>query len=172
MTKTNNTTKMKKLLLFLTLLTAVTTGSADVTDNLIFKMDFSDTKAMSVNDAVAGITARVISPAKVEGMGQYHVLNLGSSTGYLDLTAAAGELLAAMNSFTVSVYYRVKENTPLTGNGHFLWAFTTSTACTATAGAYTAYRLNAQRYASSPGGYNNEKGFALDTPRKRGAGFM
>ena len=159
---------MKKTLLCLALLPIVATGSADVTDGLKLRMDFTDVDGKNVSDAVSGITAKVMNTATVTEMGDYRVLDLGNGTGYLDLTAAAGDLLAATGNYTVSVYYRVKEGTALTGNGHFLWAFSTSTACTATGGAYTAYRLNAQRFASSTGGYSNEKGYSVDTPSETG----
>ena len=159
---------MKKTLLFFALLTASLASRADVTEGLKFRMDFTNVEGKNVTDDLSGINAKVTGSATVDKMGDYRVLNLGNATGYLDLTAATGELLAGMGNYTVSVYYRVKENTSLSGNGHFLWAFSTSAACTSTGGAYTAYRLNAQRFASSTGGYNNEKGYSVGTASESG----
>ena len=160
---------MKKTLLFFAFLTVSLGSGADVTDGLKCQMDFTNVEGKNVTDPRSGITAKIMNTATVEEMGSYRVLNLGGSgTGYLDLTAATGELFAGMANYTVSVYYRVKENTSLSGNGHFLWAFSTSTACTSSAGVYTAYRLNAQRFASSTGGNSNEKGYSVGTASETG----
>lgn len=159
---------MRKPCFMIALLMAAIASSADVTDGLKFKLDFTSVVGQNVTDNISGITAKVMNTATVEEMGDYYVLNLGNGTGYLDLTAAAGELFAGFGNYTVSAYYRIAENTSLSGNGHFLWSFSTSTACTATGGAYTAYRINAQRFASTVGGYNNEVGFALNTASETG----
>ena len=159
---------MRKPCFMIALLMAAIASSADVTDGLKFKLDFTSVVGQNVTDNISGITAKVMNTATVEEMGDYYVLNLGNGTGYLDLTAAAGELFAGFGNYTVSAYYRVAENTSLSGNGHFLWSFSTSIACTATGGAYTAYRINAQRFASTVGGYNNEVGFALNTASETG----
>ncbi|MBQ9362816.1 MAG: alginate lyase family protein [Bacteroidaceae bacterium] len=127
-------------------------------DNLVLHFDFSSVSGTSVQDTVSGITAKLINSAQVEQMGKYPVLNLGSNNGYLDMTSEAGRIIQQLNDFSISVYYRVNKNASLSGNGYFLWAFSTSSACSSNAGTYTAYRLNAQRYATSPGGYSNEVG--------------
>ena len=61
----------------------------------------------------------------------------------------------------MSVYYRVDSDASLSGAGFFLWSFSTLAACDATNGQYIAYRLNAQRIASSTGGYSNEVGYQV-----------
>ena len=66
-----------------------------------------------------------------------------------------------MSDLTISCYYRVTKDASLSGNGYFLWAFSDNQACGATSGIYHAYRLNAQRIATSTGGYNNETGYSV-----------
>lgn len=158
---------MNKFFLLMALLLRMTVVSAN-DDGLKFRMDFTNVNGKNVTDMLSGITAQVMNNAKVEEMGSYRILNLGNGTGYLDLTAATGELFSGLSSFTISVYYRIKENTSLAGNGHFLWSFSTSSATTASAGVYTAYRLNAQRFASSSGGYSNEKGCSVGKASETG----
>ncbi len=127
--------------------------------NKILQYDFSEVSGTTVSDASSsGINATLRGSAKVLEMGKYHVMNLGNSSGYLDMGKAAGELFKSLDSFTVSVYYRIDKDATITGSGNFLWSFSTSAACTASEGKYSAYRLNAQRVATSTGGYGNESG--------------
>ena len=138
-------------------------------DNLLLHYDFSKTNGSNVTDmSASGITARMMNNAKVEPMGKYHVLNLGTSNGYLDMTSQAGTVFKCVDDYSVSVYYLVSKNASLEGNGYFLWAFSTSSACGSTTGKYSAYRLNAQRYATSTGGYTNESGIETGTSSAKG----
>ena len=84
-------------------------------ENLKMKFDFSNVSGTSVKDDVSGITATVMSSAKVMNMGKYKVLDLGNGTGYLNMTAAAGKVFSQNDDFTISVYYRVDEAASLSG---------------------------------------------------------
>lgn len=138
-------------------------------DGLKYHLDFKDVSGTTVDDAAgSGVKAKLMNQAKVEAMGIYNVLNLGSGAGYLDLTSAAGALLKAQDNYAISVYYRVNEDASLSGAGFFLWAFSTSMSCTADAGKYVAYRLNAQRFAATPGGYSNEVGIEVGSASQQG----
>lgn len=164
-------TKLKmRLWLASCLLTGAWLGLQAQTDGLRLRYDFEQTSGASVSDVSpeGGVTATLKNQAQVVEMGKYHVLDLGSGTGYLDLTARAGEVFRSLDSYTVSVYYRVDEDASLSGNGFFLWAFSTSEACTASDGKYSAYRLNAQRFANSTGGYGNEYGIEVGGASEKG----
>ena len=150
------------------LLFCCTTCALKAEDNVVMKFDFSNVSSKNVTDDVSGITAKMIGSAKVESMGAYKVLNLGASSGYLDLTAAAGEVLAGLGNFSISCYYFIPESANITGNGNFLWSFSTSSACASTTGAYHAYRVNAQRVASTPGGYSKEEGIEQGSASAKG----
>ena len=149
---------MKHLLFYLFCLSGVLAVQAQ-TDNMVLQFDFSQVSGSTVTDArYSQLNAKLMNGAKVEQMGRYSVLNLGTASGYLDLTSSAGDIVQGLADFSVSVYYRVDKDASLSGNGYFLWAFSTSSACTGTSGVYSAYRLNAQRFATSPGGYTREVG--------------
>ena len=137
-------------------------------ENLKMQFNFENVSGTSVDDPISGITARTMGAAKVVEMGRLHVLDLGNASGYLDMTSQAGTLFRGMDNYSVSVYYRVDNAASLSGNGYFLWAFATNSATTATAGKYSAYRLNAQRYATSTGGYNNEAGIEAGQASDKG----
>lgn len=156
-----------KLFIFISLLTAVVCSKAQEA-NLKMKFDFTDVAGNSVKDDVSGITATLVNNAKIMSMGKYKVLDLGNGTGYLNMTAAAGKVFSQNDDFSISVYYRVNEEASLSGNGFFLWSFATTENTTATAGKYSAYRLNAQRFASSNGGYQNETGMEMATASDKG----
>lgn len=137
-------------------------------EGLRLDFDFEQVSGTTVTDAVAGITATLANGAQVEEMGKYHVLDLGGNSGYLDMTEQTGNLFKSLDTYTVSVYYRVDEDASLSGAGFFLWAFSTSTACTANEGKYSAYRLNAQRFANSTGGFANEAGIERGGESEKG----
>ncbi len=109
------------------------------------------------DDSGSGYDAKLVSSATVREMGKYNVLDLGNGSGYLDMTTNAGEVIKDLGSFTISSYYRVDRDASLSGNGYFLWAFSKLAANTSSADPYIAYRLNAQHFSISTGGYSNEK---------------
>ena len=139
------------------------------TENLCMHFDFEHTDGRTVSDPDhSGISATLMNDASVDQMGKFHILNLGNNTGYLDLTEKAGDLFRQTDNYTISMYYRVSEKASLSGAGFFLWSFSTSTACTDIEGKYSAYRLNAQRFANSTGGFTNESGIELGGESEKG----
>ena len=77
---------------FLSLVFVCHTTLAQESD-LLLHYDFSKISGSNVTDqSASGITARLMNNAKVEQMGKYHVLNLGTSNGYLDMTSNAGNI--------------------------------------------------------------------------------
>ena len=138
-------------------------------NDLLLHYDFTTVSGTNVGDrSPSDITAKLVNNAKVEQMGKYYVLNLGKSNGYLDMTAKAGTVFKAVDDYTISTYYLVDKNASLNGNGYFLWAFSTQAACGSGDGKYSAYRLNAQRYATSTGGYSNESGIQIGSASAKG----
>lgn len=137
---------------------------------LCLHYNFEGTSGTTVPDqSGTGANATLKNNAKVVEMGKYHILDLGNGTGYLDLSSKAGDALRATDSYTVSLYYYVDKNASLTGNGYFLWTFSTAEACGSTSGKYAAYRLNAQRFANSTGGYSNETGIEVSSASEKGS---
>lgn len=130
---------------------------------------FDQVTGQTVPDASgSGYDATLVNQASILSMGKYHVLNLGNGTGYLDMGKKAGNAISSLTNYTVSVYYRVDQEASLSGNGYFLWAFSTLAANTSGDGPYLAYRLNAQRFALSTGGYSNEKGIEVGGAAAKG----
>lgn len=131
-------------------------------EGLVLHYDFTAVDGTTVPDASgSGVDATLRNGASVETVGEWNMLHTGAGGGFLDMTAKAGELFRSLDTYTLSMYYRVNKATSLSGNGHFLWAFSTTVANGASNGKYAAYRLNAQRLASSTGGYTNEVGIEV-----------
>lgn len=137
--------------------------------NLLFQFDFQKVSENTVSDSSGnGHVATLQNKATIYSMGKYKVLSLGDETGYLDLGIKAGQTFASADDFTISMYYRVHENAPLDNNGRFLWTFSTLESNEATNGFYSGYRLNAQRFATSSGGYDNEHGMEIGKQSQKG----
>ena len=100
--------------------------------------------------------AELKNMANTREMGTYQVINLGNANGYVDMSAEAGDALAQMEDFSVSVYYHIRSGVSIVGRGNFLWTFSTRENCSEDTGGYIAYRVNAQRYALSEKGWGNE----------------
>jgi hypothetical protein len=154
-------------------LLAIQPASADDSSGVKLCYTFDHVNGKTVTDeSGSGYDGTVMNDAKVMSMGKYQVLYLGNGSGYLDMGTKAGNLLTTLTDFTVSAYYRIDADASLTGNGYFLWAFSSLAANTSTDGLYTAYRLNAQRFATSTGGYTNEKGLEKGSAATKNAWQM
>ena len=158
---------MKRIMAIIGLLLLMA-GQALAEEHLVMRFDFENVDGKNVTDPVSGITAKVMNQASVVEMGSRKVLNLGNGSGYLDMTKSAGEVVRNLSDFTVSVYYRIDGKASLSGAGYFLWCFSQSAANTQTSSPYTAYRLNAQRIATSTGGWGNEVGIELSSESAKG----
>lgn len=125
--------------------------------SLILQYNFENVQGSVVEDASgSGAQAMLVNGAKVAELGGYRILQLPEENSYLDMGVKAGELLATLEDFTVSVYYSTDINPRFPGYGYFVWMFSTEEFCGPETGRYFAYRINEQRVETSVGGYNNE----------------
>jgi hypothetical protein len=155
---------------FLALILIAAQSKVQADDGLLVRYTFDNTTGVSVPDASgSGYDATLVNEASIVTMGKYKVLDLGNGTGYLDMGAAIGGVVPTLGDYTVSVYYRVDKNAPLSGDGYFLWAFSVLANNVETEGPYIAYRLNKQRFALSTGGWSNENAVSLETVADKGA---
>lgn len=152
------------MIVFMTGLTATAQ-----TAGLKLHYTFDNASGTQVPDASGNAAdAKLKNEAKVVKMGKYHVLDLGNGTGYLDMGRTAGEIVSQLTDFSLSAYYYVDPTASLSGAGRFLWAFSALEANTQTDGPYMAYRLNAQRFATSTGGWGGETGMEKGSEAAKG----
>lgn len=148
--------RFRLLLMFVALLNALGIWAEEA--NLKLHFNFENATGNAVPEAISGGTLKgtLQNNAKVEKMGKYHVLNLGSANGYFDMGAGAGKVMAGCTNFTISMYYYVNANQNISGLGNFLFTFSTQETCSSSAGCYYFYALNTQRFAASQAGYGSE----------------
>ena len=148
--------RFRLLLMFVALLNALGIWAEEA--NLKLHFNFENATGNAVPEAVSGGTLKgtLQNNAKVEKMGKYHVLNLGSANGYFDMGADAGKVMAECTNFTISMYYYVNASQDISGLGNFLFTFSTQETCSSDAGCYYFYALNSQRFAASQAGYGSE----------------
>ena len=148
--------RFRLLLMFVALLNALGIWAEEA--NLKLHFNFENATGNAVPEAVSGGTLKgtLQNNAKVEKMGKYHVLNLGSANGYFDMGAGAGKVMAECTNFTISMYYYVNASQDISGLGNFLFTFSTQETCSSDAGCYYFYALNTQRFAASQAGYGSE----------------
>lgn len=148
--------RFRLLLMFVALLNALGIWAEEA--NLKLHFNFENATGNAIPEAVSGGTLKgtLQNNAKVEKMGKYHVLNLGSANGYFDMGADAGKVMAGCTNFTISMYYYVNANQDISGLGNFLFTFSTQETCSSDAGCYYFYALNTQRFAASQAGYGSE----------------
>ncbi|KAA6302762.1 MAG: hypothetical protein EZS26_000932 [Candidatus Ordinivivax streblomastigis] len=131
---------------------------------------FDNVTGTSVPDASGSNNNGTIhNQASILKLGKYNVLNLGTGTGYLDMGTSVGNVVPNMGNYTVSAYYRVDDTEALSGNGHFLWTFSTQAANSATAGQYMYYRVPNQKAVIASAGWNSEKPVGGTTTAAKGS---
>lgn len=112
--------------------------------------------------------ATLLNNAAVVKMGKFNVLDLGSSNGYLDMGAAVGSVVSGMNDYTISAYYRIDANAPLSGNGFMLFSFSSQEVNSASIGEYIFYRMPNQNLSMSPSGWGSAKNLTVNTAPVKG----
>jgi hypothetical protein len=127
-------------------------------DSLLLHYTFEQDASGQVNDISGnGHNAVLLNGAKLKQLGEFPVADLGSANGYIDMGPATGNLIAGLEDFSIAINIFINPATNITGNGNFIWAFSTHDACNQTSGKYIAYRVNRERYALSTGGWGSER---------------
>lgn len=137
-------------------------------ENLKVRFDFTNIKNSIIRDVVTGAPGRMFNSAKVDSLGKWKYLDLGSEDGYFEMYTNTGKIIAALEDFTVSICYKVEDGTDIGAAGNHLWIFSKLKENSATAGPYIHYRINAQRLASTANGWDNEAGMEVGSASKKG----
>ncbi len=152
---------------------ALTLASCAGSDpSLVVHYVFESGEAGVVADATGnGHDATLRQGAVVKKIGRYDVMDLGADNGFLDMGAAMGEVIVALEEYSIATYLRVDTAARVRAYGNFVYAFSTQEFCTGTEGVFVAYRVNQQRHEQSIGGGLPERelvGIMADRPAERG----
>lgn len=128
-------------------------GAVTINSNAKLKINFDFT---SLIDKVGNETASLGNNAQITTLGKMPVLSLGANSGYLDLGSGLGQIIAKLDSFTVSTNIYIPSSTTLGDNGNFIWTFANSTDLGTDQNGAAFLRANDTRYAISKTYYTAE----------------
>ena len=140
--------------------------------SLVVHYIFESGDAGVVADATGnGHNATLEQGATVKKIGRYDVMDLGADNGFLDMGASMGEVIVALEDYSMATYIRIDTAARVRAYGNFVYAFSTMEHCTGTEGLFVAYRVNQQRHEQSIGGGLPERelvGIMADRPAEKG----
>ncbi|WP_258104238.1 family 43 glycosylhydrolase [Marinoscillum sp. MHG1-6] len=134
--------------------------------NLELHYDFKTAKYETVIPDISGngYSGTLKNNAYVDNIGQYALLNLGLSNGYLDMGEKAGQLINSMEDFSVSTYVLVDESSNLEANGNFIWTFSNSDDIASDRNGCIFYSAKNQEYSITKTDYREDVSFGMDSP--------
>ncbi len=145
---------MKKLFSMLLLAWIGALSYAQATEQAELKVHFTFS---SLNSAVGDYTGTLRGGASLTTAAGLPVLALGPNDGYFDMGAPVGEVIAALNDFTISTNVYIPGTTALGANGNFIYTFANSTNIAGDANGCIFFGANETRYTICLTNYQAEK---------------
>lgn len=104
--------------------------------------------------------------------GKFKVLDLGNGTGYFDMGVEVGKVMAGLDDYTMSAYFRVDTAYhELSSNGNFLWSFSNTDKAMTDMNGYIIGSVKDQSVSTTPGYYTAGTGnqaVGIWTPAEQG----
>jgi len=120
------------------------------------------------DDSGNGYHAKVYNGAKVRKIGTYHVVDLGTANGYLDLGASLGTLITSLQDFSIATYLYIDPSTSVTDNGNFIWSFGNSNNILSDQNGGMFFTAKSTRFAISLTNYTGEQQVNYGTSFSKG----
>ena len=115
-----------------------------------------------------GYNAKLMDGAKIKKSGRFGLLQTGVNSGYVDLTAKTGQLIASLSDFTISTYLYIDPSVVLTNNGNFVWTFSNSANILSSAKGCMFYSAKESRFAICSTNYTTEKVVSIGAESAKG----
>lgn len=115
-----------------------------------------------------GYNAKLVDGAKIKKSGRFGLLQTGASSGYVDLTAKTGQLIASLSDFTISTYLYIDPSVVLSNNGNFVWTFSNSANILSSAKGCMFYSAKESRFAICTTNYSTEKVVSIGAESAKG----
>ena len=126
-------------------------------DGLVLDYDFAPSVSGVVSDNTANhFDAKIFGDARLVKADGCYALDLGNADGYLEIDPSFGNRLKQASRFSIEVSYMLSDSASISGQGFFLWAFST-------------LQQNSQRAENSVGGWKHESIVHLIKPSVKGA---
>lgn len=138
-------------------------NNSSASTDLLVEFDFSSTF-----DTKKNINGSLKNGASLKTYGPESVLNLGSKNGYFDLSAALGNIIETLDSFSVSSNLYIPESTNIGQNGNFIWTFANSNNIIQDANGNMFFTAISTRYAISKTDYRDESSVNANVPIVKG----
>ena len=128
---------MKRIILVILTAWACTFVHAELKVHFTFESHYS---------TVDNHTGTLYNGAELTTTGGLPILSLGSDNGYFDMGASVGDIIAALNDFTISTNVYIPSTTTLGSNGNFIYTFANSTDIANKANGCIFFGANETRY--------------------------
>jgi len=148
---------VRSFILGFALVTLTTLQAQEANLKLQYNFNLKASSDSILDETGNGFNAKLNGSASVKTLGAYKVLQIGSTTGYLDLQSKLGNLVKTLSDFTVSTYLYIDPSLVLTNNGNFVWSFSNAADINTSATGCMFYSVKASRYAICTTNWNNEK---------------
>lgn len=163
---------MNRKILIITYLLFVLASSVFAADPVL-KVNYlfhtvDGTSSFILDDSGNGYTAILESGASVKSIEGYNLLQTGADNGYLYMGPAVGEVIGALNDFTISTYIYIDPATNLAYNGNFIWTFSNSNDIVNNPTGCMFFSAKDTRYAISPTNWSSEKMVGLNSQSSKG----
>ena len=140
-------------------------GIKSSSDSTVLLAEFDFSSAMDKSGTYTGMLQ---NGAEFIKYGRADVLSLGEQDGYFDFSSAFGELIATLDSFSISVILYIPGTTGINQNGNFIWTFANSDNMAQTANGNMFFSAISTRYAITKTTYTAESELDANRPFKRG----
>ena len=108
---------------------------------LKYNLDFK-----SLSDNISSIPAELKNGAEIVEEEGLPVLSLGDNDGYLDMGAGVGEIVASLDSFSISTNLYISQEALIGSNGNFIYVFSNSDNSASARNGYMFLGANATKY--------------------------
>ena len=158
---------MKQILIILLAILSFTAHAKD--KNLVLRYTFSssNTDEMIKDDSGNGYNAELKNHAYIDKMGDFPILNLGYSNGYVDMGEKVGTLINSLKDFSIASYVCINAEANLNDNGHFIWSFSNSNDIMKDQNGCMFFSARTQGYSISKTDYRAESGISVNSPLQK-----
>lgn len=133
-------------------------GISSTEDRCTLKLDYN---FEGTADAAGGVEGSLQNGAVLERINSIPVLNLGTGNGYFDMGEEAGNVIAALDSFTIATYLYLPESTNFANAGNFVYTFAGSNNIGSNPAGYLFFGANESRYSITPSNYKQENTLSM-----------
>lgn len=151
------------------LLLLTTTHAQTANLKLQYKFNQKANTDSIVDETGNGYNGKLYGSAKIKQLGNFGMLEIGSTNGYADLGAKTGNIISTLTDFSISTYLYIDPSLVLTNAGNFVWTFSNAENILTSATGCMFYTAKSSRYAISLTNYSNEKQVNVNSAATKGS---